>query len=193
LKPPYEDEGVWCAPTLSAVSPPQQLAKAGRFQSTNQLTTELSNWYAREEKPVLRMSSRSMGIVRCCHYPRCLNPFPCRVHPREHRPSASRRGYDRRWREYAHSFLREHPLCRMCEAEGRLTPASAVDHVIPVKGKNDPLFWIGNNHQPLCHSHHSQKTRTEMQTGRPVKSLGVSRWGPPRTFLCSVAKNENEG
>jgi hypothetical protein len=27
-----------------------------------------------------------------------------------------------------------HPLCRMCEAEGKITVATIVDHVIPHKG-----------------------------------------------------------
>jgi len=44
-----------------------------------------------------------------------------------------------------------------------LTLATQVDHIQPVLGPSDPLFWEHTNHQPLCHSHHSQKTRAEMQ------------------------------
>lgn len=35
-----------------------------------------------------------------------------------------------------------------------------IDHIIPVSGPNDPLFWQRSNHQPLIHGHHSRKTAT---------------------------------
>ena len=74
---------------------------------------------------------------------------------------------------YRESYLRANPLCVHCDKEGELTPATQVDHIQPVLGPNDPLFWEPNNHQPLCHSHHSQKTRGEMQTGASRKSWGT--------------------
>ena len=93
---------------------------------------------------------------------------------------------------YRESYLRNNPLCAHCDKEGRLTLATQVDHIQPVSGPDDPLFWEPTNHQPLCQSHHSQKTRAEIATGRPVKSLGLLNWGPPRSFLRAVAKNENQ-
>jgi 5-methylcytosine-specific restriction enzyme A len=56
------------------------------------------------------------------------------------RPSAARRGYDGRWRKARAEFLAEHPLCAHCLAEGRLTPATVVDHVVPHRG-DQRLFW----------------------------------------------------
>jgi len=79
----------------------------------------------------------------------------------EQRGTSSERGYDSRWARYSTLYRREHPLCVECQKEGRVTPATDVDHIIPVTGPDDPLFWDPNNHQPLCHMHHSTKTATE--------------------------------
>ena len=71
------------------------------------------------------------------------------------RLSASRRGYDHRWRIRSRHFLQMHPLCRMCEAEGKITVATIVDHVIPHKG-DSVLFNDMRNWQPLCKAHHDR-------------------------------------
>lgn len=84
--------------------------------------------------------------------------------PREYdadRPSAARRGYGHRWRIYRRWYLARNPLCVRCQAEGRIEPATDVDHIKPVDGPYDPGFWDGDNHQALCHVHHSAKTATE--------------------------------
>lgn len=79
----------------------------------------------------------------------------------ERRGSARERGYDSRWDKARKTFLRTHPLCRMCEAQGRVTPATVVDHIIPHKG-DQALFWDTGNWQPLCtHHHNSAKQREE--------------------------------
>lgn len=52
-------------------------------------------------------------------------------------------------------ILRSDPLCVLCLAEGRTTLATDVDHIVPRRqGGSDEA----SNLQPLCHSHHSQKT-----------------------------------
>jgi 5-methylcytosine-specific restriction protein A len=76
------------------------------------------------------------------------------------RGTAAQRGYDRRWRKARIAFLRRNPLCVQCKQEGRLTPATVVDHVIPHKG-NRELFWAEDNWQALCASCHSAKTARE--------------------------------
>lgn len=80
---------------------------------------------------------------------------------RNNRGSAASRGYDSRWRKARAFYLQRHPLCRMCEQIGRITPATVVDHIVPHKG--DPeLFWDETNWQPLCKRHHdSTKQRAE--------------------------------
>ena len=71
---------------------------------------------------------------------------------------------------YRESYLRAHPLCIHCDKGGKLTLATQLDHIQSVLGPSDPLFWELTNHQPLCHRHHSQKTRAEMHSGGGRKS-----------------------
>jgi len=103
---------------------------------------------------------------RPCRYPGC--PGFCekgQVFCKDHmqwsgerlRGSAAARGYDRHWREARGMFLREHPLCAACLAEGRTTPATVVDHIIPHRGDKQ-LFWDKDNWQPLCKACHDKKT-----------------------------------
>lgn len=76
----------------------------------------------------------------------------CAAHARRkdaERPTAYERGYDRRWQDARELYLRQHPLCVMCLAEGRTTAARVVDHVVPHRG-NQRLFWDETNWQSLC-------------------------------------------
>ncbi len=75
------------------------------------------------------------------------------------RGGADARGYDARWRRARKAFLRRHPLCAECMKEGKVTPATVVDHIVPHRG--DPtLFWDIKNWQPLCKGCHDRKTGT---------------------------------
>ena len=76
------------------------------------------------------------------------------------RPSASKRGYNYRWVKYSHNYLSAHPLCVICEAKGKTTAATVVDHIVPHKGSQE-LFWDVSNHQSLCASCHGRKTARE--------------------------------
>ena len=40
------------------------------------------------------------------------------------RGGATARGYDARWREARALFLKKHPLCAFCQAEGKIVPAT---------------------------------------------------------------------
>lgn len=76
------------------------------------------------------------------------------------RGTAASRGYGSRWQKARLGFLRKHPLCAHCQAEGRVTAATVVDHIVPHKG--DPVaFWDRTNWGPLCAPHHNLKTATE--------------------------------
>jgi 5-methylcytosine-specific restriction protein A len=60
------------------------------------------------------------------------------------------------WRGLRAVHLGNHPLCVHCEREGRITPATVVDHIVEIKqggGRLDP-----SNLQSLCASHHATKT-----------------------------------
>lgn len=53
-----------------------------------------------------------------------------------------------RWTRLSRAFRSEHPLCAMCQKEGRITPAAVVDHIIPYPVCDD--FFDRNNLQSLC-------------------------------------------
>lgn len=74
--------------------------------------------------------------------------------------------YDRaRWRRERAAYLRAHPLCCFCEAQGRTTLATVVDHIVPHRG--DPeLFWDQDNWQGLCATDHSATKQEQESTGR---------------------------
>lgn len=65
-----------------------------------------------------------------------------------------------RWRNARLIYLTNNPLCIRCEQDGRLTPATVVDHVKPHKG-NKELLWNSNNWQGLCKRCHDKKTASE--------------------------------
>ena len=103
-----------------------------------------------------------------CKHPGCAALVPAgekyceqhkSLHPEEVR-SAAERGYDSRWQKARKRYLAANPLCVECAKEGRYTKATDVDHVVPHRG-NQTLFWDQDNWQPLCHRHHSIKTRRE--------------------------------
>ncbi len=77
--------------------------------------------------------------------------------PPKPRLGSAARGYDAQWQVARIVFLAAQPLCVICEAEGRSTLATVVDHVIPHRG--DPVvFWDEANWQPLCKPCHDAKT-----------------------------------
>jgi len=60
------------------------------------------------------------------------------------------------------AHLAKHPLCVMCEAEGRTEVATELDHIIPVSegGSDNP-----DNVQGLCTKHHRSKTAKQSPWG----------------------------
>lgn len=72
-----------------------------------------------------------------------------------------------RWRKVRRLFLLEQPLCVLCRLDGRLTPATVVDHML---GHDDPhwfeRFWDERYWQALCAPCHSRKTTNERKAIR---------------------------
>ncbi len=97
--------------------------------------------------------------------------------------------YGSKWNKARLAFLQQHPLCVMCRKQGRLTPATVVDHIVPHKlrdaiNSNDSaaikaarrLFWGTKNWQPLCASHHNS---TKQRIEKHAKEIGCDANGVP--------------
>lgn len=69
-------------------------------------------------------------------------------------------------------LLSENPLCRICEARGRVRAATEVDHVVPLsKGGAD----TDDNKQNLCSECHKEKTAQDMGY-RTKRRTGTDGW-----------------
>ena len=92
-----------------------------------------------------RLTTRSSGY---CDLHNGQRPAVAK-RPRDKRPSAHRRGYDRHWNKARRLFLLDNPLCTRCFELGRIVAATVVDHIEPHRG--DRLkFWDRGNWQALC-------------------------------------------
>jgi len=87
-----------------------------------------------------------------------LNPKTRRA--RDHRQSASRRGYDRTWRKVAQNKLGKDPLCEHCLEFGKTIAAQLPDHIVPLDKGGKRLDET--NLQSLCRTCHSYKTSREL-------------------------------
>lgn len=75
--------------------------------------------------------------------------------------TTAQRGYGGRWQRARLAYLAKHPLCRMCEAQGRVTEATLVDHIKDHRG-DMTLFWdSAGNWQALCKPCHGIKTAAD--------------------------------
>jgi len=63
-----------------------------------------------------------------------------------------------RWQKLRAWKLARDPMCEQCAAEGRTTPATLVDHIVPLKDGGDPM--LVDNLQSLCASCHARKHRS---------------------------------
>lgn len=107
-----------------------------------------------------------------CTHPGCaalVHGARCKAHADVHRTrkykrdrrergTAHERGYDAKWRRVRRYHLLRNPLCRMCEDEGRTTPAQDVDHIVPFTSKSDSRRLDPSNLQSLCKACHNRKT-----------------------------------
>lgn len=105
---------------------------------------------------------------RVCSVKGCPNLTPCAQHEAEararerrfHDVDAGGISYGSRWKRLRADFLARHMLCVDCQAEGRVTRATEVDHEVPHRGDRE-LFWNQKNWTPRCKPHHSAKTAKE--------------------------------
>ena len=79
-----------------------------------------------------------------------------------------------RWRKLRLIHLGSEPLCRMCMDEGRITPATICDHVVPHKG--DPDLFFAGPFQSLCKPCHDRHAQSRDRTGKPPPVIGLDGW-----------------
>ena len=82
--------------------------------------------------------------------------------PDKKRATASDRGYGHQWKIDRDAHIAANPLCEMCMKDGRLTPSTQSDHIVP-RRRGGSEFW--SNRQALCASCHSKKTMKELRNG----------------------------
>ena len=81
------------------------------------------------------------------------------------------------WRRLRHDMLREHPLCQMCEAEGRERFATEVHHIRPIESIDDKelqrcLAFDRANLMCVCHECHvlaHRRLHSHVNQGRRSK------------------------
>ena len=122
---------------------------------------------------------RPCGQMGC---PELVTTGRCTAHQREayrkqdqQRGSAAQRGYDSKWNKARKGYLAKHPWCAECKRQGRATPATLVDHIIPHRG-DMKLFWDSSNWQSLCNEPpwecHNRKRQQESMEGRRLSVGG---------------------
>lgn len=62
------------------------------------------------------------------------------------------------WRRFRDWYIKQHPLCQHCQADGFSVPSVIVDHVVELKDGGAP--YDEGNAQALCRSCHNRKTMT---------------------------------
>jgi 5-methylcytosine-specific restriction protein A len=81
--------------------------------------------------------------------------------PTNHKQGKNNRAFyqSHRWHEYSRQYRKKNRLCVLCEAQGKTTLSQCVDHILSIEKGGD--MWNPSNHQALCTSCHSKKTKEE--------------------------------
>ena len=72
-----------------------------------------------------------------------------------------------RWRETRKRQLSAQPLCRMCEQQGRTTPATVCDHDDPKSKETEEGFFAGP-FSSLCKVHHDSTKQRQERRGHVI-------------------------
>ena len=125
------------------------------------------------------------ALLRGCSFPGgCEELVPhgrCKTHERESDKARAVKGAANenwrwnswKWRKFSERWRRQYPFCGQrpdglgaapasrCAANGIVTQATEVDHMVPVKGPDDPLAFDPTNLASMCKGCHSAKTLRE--------------------------------
>ena len=89
-------------------------------------------------------------------------------------------------RRYSEQYRREHSECAACGATDRTLH---LDHIIPVSSGG--AMWDTRNHQTLCSSCHSRKTKREQHTSLPYR-YNIDKEKIPLKAHRSDLTNDND-
>ena len=83
--------------------------------------------------------------------------------------TSAKRGYGRKWQRFREHVYRKRAregkaMCAACGKAFGATPPHG-DHIIPVKGPDDPLFFDEHNIQFLHVDCHGRKTASDVKAG----------------------------
>ena len=131
--------------------------------------------------------------AKACAIYGCPHTQPCPTHSRAARGvykgvrGRSPVGYGRRWNEFAQRFMGQlwtlqvpraglcgcrHPSApatedSVCARDGVIRMATVVDHIVPVRGRDDPDLYRVDNLQALCgHCHDAKRQRESLRARR---------------------------
>jgi 5-methylcytosine-specific restriction enzyme A len=84
-----------------------------------------------------------------------------KLYPVSKSPGRGQDGFYRSklWRDARAYHLGTSPLCVHCEAQGKVTEATIVDHIVP--RSQGGLPFAESNLQSLCESCHARKSQSE--------------------------------
>jgi 5-methylcytosine-specific restriction enzyme A len=122
--------------------------------------------------PALVMHLMPSKPKKPCGHSGCaalVNSGRCDKHQTQHqrdtqrwRGTAASRGYGYQHQQERERHLRDHPLCVRCLIAERVTAATVLDHIVPVRvapeRQHDPT-----NHQGLCVDCHALKTAEDQR------------------------------
>lgn len=86
--------------------------------------------------------------------------------PKDHRESAYRRGYDKRWQRLSDTVAQEQPLCACCLLDGIVRPGVDRHHIVPIEQDESKRLDRDNiiNVCRACHKH-----ADELRVRQPAK------------------------
>ena len=107
----------------------------------------------------------------------------CHRHQRARQPKETDTFYlSVQWRKFRDWYITRHPVCEMCEREGRQTIATMVDHVTEIK--DGGALTDEENAQSLCAACHNRKTA--MTKNHRIGSTNNRRGSRTHTNLGGV-------
>lgn len=123
-----------------------------------------------------------MGRLKACAYCGRIHSGPCEQKPKRSKESTeiTKLRTCRRWGETRQLiYERDHYMCRVCLAQGRITTGKVEAHHIVPLVENKELAYDIDNGITLCVKHHKAADRGEIDRGR-LRDLAVEPVSPPR-------------